>query len=274
VDAPIPTQTSHAGHICIAEPFVMAPGSTGAPRETGEPLPTITTGGAGVDERPGCARPMLIEPFILSQASGGAPRSIGEPIPTATTGGNGASHALISPYYGTGSGETCESAENPLPTITSKARFGMVVPVTNGSGGPGPRNVEEPLPTMTTAKGGEFAVVMPVTHHDASDRVRSADEPLPTLTGANRGELAFITAQSGEIDILFRMLEPHELASAMGFDGDDQAYEFAGTKTEKIKQIGNAVSVAKMKACVSAIMADAVAKPTAEPVAAARKARA
>ena len=273
VNAPMPTQTSHAGHIYLAEPFIMAPGSTGAPRAAGEPLPTITTGGAGAEE-PGCVRPMLVEPFILSQASCGAPRSVNEPIPTATTGGNGSSHALISPYYGSGSGQTFESADNPLPTVTSKARFGMVVPMTNGSGGPGPRNVEEPLPTMTTAKGGEFAVVMPVTHHDASDRVRSTDEPLPTLTGANRGELAFITAQSGKIDILFRMLEPHELAAAMGFNGEEQGYEFAGTKTQQIKQIGNAVSVAKMKACVSTIMADAAAKRTAEPVVAARKARA
>jgi DNA (cytosine-5)-methyltransferase 1 len=343
VDAPIPTQTSHAGHIYIAEPFVMAPGSTGAPRETGEPLPIITTGGAGVDERPGCARPMLIEPFILnrhgdgcaethahlvdvpapttncdgggylvepfilSQASGGAPRSIGEPIPTATTGGNGASHALISPYYGLGSGETCESTDNPLPTVTSKARFGMVVPVTHTQGRNGARDVGEPLPTMTTAKGGEFAMVMPVTHAGGIDRsLDPTQEPLPTVTGANRGELAFITAQFGEregqsprvhdigqpipaicatghvnlvqatpqFDILFRMLEPHELAAAMGFNDSEQKYEFAGTKTEKIKQIGNAVSVAKMRACVSAIMADAATKPRAETVAAVRKARA
>jgi DNA (cytosine-5)-methyltransferase 1 len=108
------------------------------------------------------------------------------------------------------------------------------------------------------------------------------------VTGANRGELAFIAAQFGEregpgaararhrrnrrrrsapratstwsrrrpeYDILFRMLEPHELAAAMGFDSEEAKYEFAGTKTEKIKQIGNAVSVAKMKACVGAIMA-------------------
>jgi len=132
---------------------------------------------------------------------------------------------------------------------------------------------------------------MPVTHHDGSDRVRDANtEPLPTITSAHRGELAFITAQHGEregqaprvhsvdepaptvaatghvdlvegaegYDILFRMLEPHELAAAMGFTSEDQAYEFAGTKTDQIKQIGNAVSVAKMKACVGAIMADAV----------------
>ncbi|MCJ8521834.1 site-specific DNA-cytosine methylase [Pseudorhizobium tarimense] len=40
----------------------------------------------------------------------------------------------------------------------------------------------------------------------------------------------------------------------------------AGTKTEQIKQIGNAVSVAKMKACVGALMADAAPKPKAQPV--------
>jgi ABC-type bacteriocin/lantibiotic exporter with double-glycine peptidase domain len=55
-------------------------------------------------------------------------------------------------------------------------------------------------------------------------------------------------------DILFRMLEPHELAAAMGFDGEAGAYQFAGTKTDQIKQIGNAVSVAKMRACVAALI--------------------
>ena len=70
------------------------------------------------------------------------------------------------------------------------------------------------------------------------------------------------------------MLEPHELAAAMGFSDEEREYEFAGSKTEKIKQIGNAVSVAKMQACVAAIMADAAAKPKAEPVAATRRVRA
>lgn len=114
----------------------------------------------------------------------------------------------------------------PIPTVTTKARLGMVVPVTQSNGGPGPRDTAQPLPTMTTAKGGEFAIV----------------EPTP------------------ECDILFRMLEPHELAAAMGFSDDEARYEFAGTKTDQIKQIGNAVSVAKMKACVGAIMADAEPK--------------
>lgn len=33
-------------------------------------------------------------------------------------------------------------------------------------------------------------------------------------------------------------------------------YDFAGTKTEMIKQIGNAVSRRKMQACVTALMGD------------------
>lgn len=244
------------------------------------PLPALCTAGH--------VRLVQPVPFVLSQGAGGEARETVHPIPTIPTKG---AHALISPYYGSGSGESCTSDAEPVPTATAKARFGIVVPVTNSNGGPNPRSLEEPIPTPTTAKGGEFAMVMPVTHHDASNRTRDVNQdPIPTPTGANRGELAFITAQHGErpgqaprvhsvddptptvaatghvdliegvegYDILFRMLEPHELAAAMGFNGDDQAYEFAGTKTEQIKQIGNAVSVAKMKACVGAIMADAV----------------
>ncbi|MGF3022712.1 DNA cytosine methyltransferase [Methylobacterium aquaticum] len=328
-DLPLPTQTAHAPHLFSAEPIILSQHSTGAPRAAADPLPTVTTGGAA-SERPGCARPALVEPFVLSAAHGvdagetdphsrraksvdeplgtvhagggnfgvvepfvlsrhaeGAARSVEDPTPTQVAKH---SHLLISPYYGSGSGETCTPGEAPLPTVTSKGRFGMVVPVTQSGGGAAARDVSEPVPTMTTAKGGEFAVVMPITHHDGSDRVRDpAIDPLPTITTAHRGELAFIAAQFGEregqaprvhdldaptptlcatgrvnlvegtagYDILFRMLEPHELAAAMGFNTDEARYEFTGTKTEQIKQIGNAVSVAKMKACVSAIMADA-----------------
>jgi DNA (cytosine-5)-methyltransferase 1 len=289
--APVPTLDTKGG-VWLAEPVVLSQHTSGAPRSAGDPLPTITTGGAGTEGRPGCARPMLIEPFMLSRHAGGGARDVAEPTPTQVAKH---SHLLISAYYGNGWQEAagapppCHNGDEPLPPVTTRGRFGMVVPVTQSGGGALARDLADPVPTMTTAKGGEFAVVMPVTHADCSDRVRHADDPLPTITGANRGELAFITAQHGEragqaprvhdiaepaptiaasghidlveltpeYDILFRMLEPHELGAAMGFTGEDGPYEFAGTKTEKIKQIGNAVSVAKMRACVRALMADA-----------------
>jgi DNA (cytosine-5)-methyltransferase 1 len=53
------------------------------------------------------------------------------------------------------------------------------------------------------------------------------------------------------IDILFRMLQPHELAAAMSFPRE---YKFAGNREAKVKQIGNAVPVNTATALCSAIL--------------------
>lgn len=301
MDAPLPTIAANGLHIGIAEPVLLSTHSSGLPRSAAEPLPTLTTGGAGVAEHPGCARPMLVEPFIATVAHGnsegdqtadlrrcnsvdtplgtmhagggkfavvepmimsrhaeGAPRPVSEPTPTQVAKH---SHVLISPYYGSGSGETCQSASDPLPTVTSKGRFGMVVPITHAGGGNRARDVEsDPLPTLTTANRGELAfIAAQFGERDGQQpRTHDLDQPLPTI--AVTGHVNLIEA-GAEFDILFRMLQPHELAAAMGFDG----YDFAGTKTEQVKQIGNAVSVKKMKACVGALMADASPKRKAKP---------
>ncbi|MBS0332041.1 MAG: DNA cytosine methyltransferase, partial [Proteobacteria bacterium] len=294
LDDPLPTMATHAS-LFTAEGIVLAPHG-GPARSTDQPLPTITTGGAGSDVRQGCARPMLVEPFVLSQGAGGAARNVSEPMPTIPGGG---AHALISPYYSNGdSVEGCHGVDEPLPAIPTKDRFGLIVGVTNAGGnGKYVRPTSEPLGTVTTAKGGEFALVTPLTHRDSSDRTSALDEPLPTVTGANRGELAFITAQHGEregqaprvhsidlptptiaatghtdlvvagehYDILFRMLEPPELAAAMGLSNAQRTYKFVGTKTQVIKQIGNAVSVEMMDAEVEAICSDAAPRRPAQP---------
>jgi len=300
---PVPTLDTKGG-VWLAQPMVLSQHNNGAPRSAGEPLPTITTGGAGAEKHEGCARPILVEPFVvsaahgvdaydhdphrrrvksvdeplgtihagggnfgiaqpfvLSQASGGAPRAASEPLPTIVTGGErGSGTALISPYYGSGSGETCVSAEEPLPTVTSKGRFGIVVPITHADGSNRARDVEsDPLPTLTTANRGELAFIT-AQHGERrgqAPRVHDIGRPAPTIAASGHVDLVEGT---DHYDILFRMLEPHELAAAMGFNTEDQVYEFAGTKTEMVKQIGNAVSVEMMEAEVTAIMADAAPK--------------
>jgi hypothetical protein len=286
---PIFTATGNSGGgLAVVEPFIATvahgneAGDQGADarrcRSADEPLQTLQAGGGKFAK---------VEGFMLSQASGGAPRDVGDPVPAIPGGG---AHALIAPYYGSGSGLTCKTAAEPLDTLTAKARFGLVVGVTHTKGGgPAPRSLEQPLPGITTAKGGELALVMPVTHGGDKGRVRSADETPPTITAAPRGELALIVAAFGErdgqaprfhsveqpvpaicasgriqiacgliagedFDVRFRMLDPRrELARAMSFSTEDVEYEFIGTKTEVTKMIGNAVPVETACALVSAL---------------------
>jgi DNA (cytosine-5)-methyltransferase 1 len=255
-NAPLPAADCRGAGYLI-EPFILAPGSTGAPREVKEPLPTITTGGSGSGEHVGCARPMLIEPFVLSQASGGSPRETTDPLPTAVAGG---AIALISPYYGSGSGETCTSVDDPLPTATSNDRFALVVPITHSDGSNRARDVAiDPLPTLTTAHRGELAFITAQfgEREGQAPRVHDIDNPAPAICATGHVNLV----QAFRHDILFRMLEPHELAAAMGFNNDEIPYEFVGNKTEQVKQIGNAVQVDQMEANVYAMMQDEVEAP-------------
>lgn len=261
IDLPLPAIAANGNHIGLAEPIILSQHNSGAARPASEPLPTITTGGAGAEKREGCARPMLVEPFVLSQASGGAPRAVSDPLPTIVTGGtNGSGTALISPYYGSGSGETCVSIDEPLPTVTAKARFGMVLPITHADGSNRARDIDvDPLPTLTTANRGELAFITAQHGERAGQapRVHAIGQPLPTIAATGHVDLVEAACEPAVgYDILFRMLEPHELAAAMGFTTDEATYEFAGTKTEQVKQIGNAVSVAMMKAEVMAFFAD------------------
>jgi DNA (cytosine-5)-methyltransferase 1 len=290
IDAPLPALTAGGTHVGLVQPIVMSPNGWGEARGADEPLPTITTGGAG-SERQGCARPIVVEPFVLNRAGDGhgdtRAHSVADPAPTATTSGAGYvvepfvlsrhgegapraideptptqvakhSHCLISPYYGSGSGETLRSGEDPLPTATAKARFGLVMPVTHNDGANRARDVDvDGLPTLTTANRGELAFIAAQfgERPGQAPRVHDLGEPAPAVCASGHVNLV----EPGiEYDILFRMLEPHELAAAMGFD---RGYHFAGTKTDKVKQIGNAVSVEQMEANVFAIMQDDAAAP-------------
>ncbi|KOQ76094.1 hypothetical protein ABW45_12370 [Stenotrophomonas maltophilia] len=301
-DEPLPTLTAGGSHVGL----VLATSSGGAARDLDQPLPTITTGGAGA-ERPGCARPQLVEPLVMATASGGTARSVDNPVPTITTGGNGARPHLIEPiivptsntssagvprsaaepirtvttakggdqalavplvaqYYG--ATVTAQSVAEPVPSVTTKARFGLAEPVVMrgnvGTGRTGDmRPASEPMPTITCSESLALAepFTMPVTHH-GGDRVRGVDEPLPTITGANRGELGLAAAAADvadevSIDINYRMLHWRELSRATSFDDEGEVYDFAGNATEITKQLGNAVPNRTAKALGMALMRDA-----------------
>jgi DNA (cytosine-5)-methyltransferase 1 len=103
------------------------------------------------------------------------------------------------------------------------------------------RPVSQPAPTVACA--GAVALVEPfLVEYYGNGRAQSVSDPLGTATTKQRFGLVqpevVLNGKRYLLDVRFRMLQPHELAGAQGFPKD---YQFAGTKTEAVKQIGNAV---------------------------------
>lgn len=126
------------------------------------------------------------------------------------------------------------------------------------------RSIVRPLPTVT-AKGNHIGLCIPGKKSSASlvDALickyyktgisKSVAEPLDTVTTRDRFGLLEAIIENGKRDILFRMLQPHELSRAMGFR---ENYWFSGGRADKVMQIGNAweCTLAR-KLCVAALSA-------------------
>jgi DNA (cytosine-5)-methyltransferase 1 len=116
------------------------------------------------------------------------------------------------------------------------------------------RPVSEPAPTVATK--GAVALVEPfLVEYYGNGASQSVGTPLNTVTTKDRHALVrpvvIIDGERYLLDIRFRMLQPHELAGAQGFRRD---YKFTGTKTDQVKQIGNAVPRRLARAIVAAAL--------------------
>lgn len=135
------------------------------------------------------------------------------------------------------------AASRPLPTVTTAkgGAFALAYLLPQHSGGK-LRSVAMPAPTVTT--DGAIGLVI---EYYGTGGARPVSEPLPTVTCRDR----FGLVQTRGREIGFRMLQPHELAAAQGFRAD---YQFTGTKSDQVKQIGNAVPRRLVRALVGAAL--------------------
>ena len=232
------------------KPFIVpAKGENGPQKERThsleDPLPTVTASGH-LD---------LVEPFILPQNGSNGPRSVDQPCPvvTTTSRGLGLAEPFLVKLRGT---NNAADVKNPVPTITASGTHialaePFLVEVAHGNGADKngdnlrAKSLHEPLPTVCGQR---------VKYYGTADAA-SVDAPLNTVTAKHRFGLGQpIIEIEGEryvLDILFRMLQPHELAAAQGFR---PGYKFSGNKTEQIKQIGNAVPRRLARAIVAAVL--------------------
>lgn len=140
---------------------------------------------------------------------------------------------LLVPYYSAGS---ARPASDPLGTVTTVDREGLVVPLRNhGVAKP----TSHPIDTVS-AEGNHHALLMR-NNEGGAEMSTPVSEPMRTLTtGGHQSLLEPLPPISLDVDDAgFRMLEPHEIQLGMGFAAD---YHLVGSKRDKVKQAGNAVT--------------------------------
>lgn len=162
---------------------------------------------------------MLVMPWLMTLRQHTQARSITDPLTSVTAGGT--HHALVYPW---------------MLTLRQSAQQ---------------RPVDDPLSTVS-AGGNNHALIY--SYYGQTDTLQPTSEPLPTVMATDKH--ALINEMPRVEDCGFRMLEPHELKLAMGFD---DSYIVTGNKRDQVKQIGNAVACPVMEAisrrCVEALLA-------------------
>lgn len=149
--------------------------------------------------------------------------------------------------YGTG---TAQSVDLPLPTVTAGGNhLALAEPFITGLEGQSTvKEISKPVPTIPDLYLCEPFIVK----YYGTGKVQGINNPLGTITTKDRFGLVQTSDDQKELDIRFRMLQPHELAAAMSFGAE---YQFSGTRSDQIRQIGNAVPVRTAEALCGALLA-------------------
>ena len=255
-DEPMPTRTTRENDGLAVPPPLVPFYSRGAAAQVTQPMATVMT----QDKQALAVPPLLIPvegrdgkepasannplrtqtarnetglawlPFMVTMRGGGDQlrgRSIGEPVGTVSANGN--HHGLVTPN---------------LPAMVMRNN------TPRGNAAQMCTSVDEPVRTLTAAGHQSLVtwehLLVPYYGNGTAKTVR---EPVGTLS--TRDRYALVQGDVDINDVLFRMLEPHEIGRAMSFA--DQ-YIVLGSKRERVRQYGNAVTPNCAEVIVSALV--------------------
>jgi DNA (cytosine-5)-methyltransferase 1 len=257
-DEPIPTRTTRENDGLAIPPFITELRGGSSVRPVADPLATVATSGG----HHGLAVPPLLIP--VEGRDGKEPASANNPLRTQTAR-NETGLAWL-PFMVTmrGGGDQLRgrSIDEPVGTVSANGNHhGLVTPnipafvmrnnsSRSGDGGEHCTSAAEYLRTMTTAGHQSLVtwehLLVPYYGNGTAKTVR---EPVGTLS--TRDRYALVQGDVDINDVLFRMLEPHEIGRAMSFA---DAYIVLGNKREKVRQYGNAVTPNCAEVIVSALV--------------------
>ena len=244
---PMPTRTTRENDALAVPPFLvpLRSGRNRVIRADTQPLATIVADGGNHGL---CVPPLLIP---VEGRDGKEPASANAPLRTQTAR-NETGLAWL-PFMVTmrGGGDQLRgrSIHEALGTVSANGNHhGLVTPDipamvmrNNGSKGDGGEHctsAAEYLRTMTTA-GHQSLITWEhlLVPYYGNGTARTVREPVGTLS--TRDRYALVKGDVDIDDVLFRMLEPHEIGRAMSFA---DTYVVLGNKREKVRQYGNAVT--------------------------------
>ncbi|MER7813848.1 DNA cytosine methyltransferase [Streptomyces sp. NPDC096153] len=234
-------------------PMMVPAGGTwrSEPSSLAEPMPCRTT-----RENDGLAVPPLLIP--VEGRDGKEPTSAHMPMRTQTAR-NETGLAWL-PFIAElrGGSSDARAITEALATVTASGNHhGLVTPAAmvmrnNGSKGDGGEHctpAAEPMRTLTTA-GHQSLITWDhlLVPYYGNGQARTVADPIGALT--TRDRYALVHGDVNLDDVLFRMLEPHEIGRGMSFA---DSYQVVGTKREQVRQYGNAVTPNVSEVLVAAL---------------------
>ena len=172
-----------------------------------------------------------------------AAKHAGNPLDTIAASGN--HHGLL---FTNNWSNSARSTDDLMATLTTATTQGLLVPY-YGRGSVG-GTTDHPLGTLTTHD--KYALIMRnnTARGDQGQMTTPSTEVMRTITTA--GHQSLLQPPSLDVlDCLFRMLEPHEIGAGMAFLPD---YKVLGTKRQRVKQYGNAVTPPVAEVIMSALV--------------------
>jgi DNA (cytosine-5)-methyltransferase 1 len=139
--------------------------------------------------------------------------------------------------------------DNPLGTVLTQdthALVGMPSFIAEMHGTLKAGRIDEPLMCITS-NGSHHALLSAgsfLSYYYGTKQASGMAEPVHTMTGLDRAALIQALDSLTVEDLYFRMLQPQEIGKVMAFPGK---YVVLGTKREKVKQYGNAVTPPAME---------------------------
>jgi DNA (cytosine-5)-methyltransferase 1 len=261
VTEPMPARTTRENDGLAVPPFVTVHrGGVGDVRtsEVSDPLASVVASGNHF----GLAMP----PFLVPLRSG-RPRTSGIDEPLATVVADGSNHGLATlPFIAVlRGGQDAAPVTDPLGVVSASGAHhaliepsGMAMVMRNNSprGDPGQMCTPagEPLRTLTSAGHQSLLTWDHLAHmlvpYYGTGVAKAAAEPVGAITTKDRWAVASPAIDVN--DVLFRMLEPHEIGAAMAFAAD---YQVVGpSKRIKVRQYGNAVTPPVAEVIIGALV--------------------